>query len=214
MIGVDNQRPNRPRRPKRPGRSRFEPGFTVVELLVVMVLFTFSLLILTQTYLSFIRLSHRTSNSATIQQDMRFVMEYMTRNARNSAIDYPSPPLAIDAVTSMLKLKAENQLAWMMKLSPPGDMRCGDAPNVACLLVSSDDGANWAPITSKGVNVETFKVYVRPSLSPFVLQTGSYSSDQQPYVTVQIKMTFNTPIDKEKVSMEAQTTISSRVYVR
>jgi len=190
------------------------PGFTVVELLVVMVLFTFSLLILTQTYLAFIRLSHRTSNSATIQQDMRFVMEYLTRNARNGAIDYPSPPLAIDAVTSTLRLKAENQLAWMMKKSQPGDMRCGDAPNVACLLVSSDNGTNWAPITSKGVNVETFNIYVRPSLSPFVLQGGGYSSDQQPYVTVQVKMTFNTPIDKEKVSMEAQTTVSSRVYVR
>ncbi len=190
------------------------PGFTVVELLVVMVLFTFSLLILTQTYLSFIRLSHRTSNSATIQQDMRFVMEYLTRNARNGAIDYPDPPLAIDSVTSTLRLKAENQLAWMMRKSQPGDARCGDAPNVACLLVSSDNGANWAPITSKGVNVETFNIYVRPSLSPFVLQGGNYTSDQQPYVTVQVKMTFNTPIDKEKVSLAAQTTVSSRVYVR
>ncbi|MDD5726333.1 MAG: hypothetical protein PHC53_02880 [Patescibacteria group bacterium] len=190
------------------------PGFTVVELLVVMVLFTFSLLILTQTYLTFIRLSHRTSNSATIQQDMRFVMEYMARSARNGAIDYPAPPLAIDAVTSTLRLKAENQLAWMMRKSQPGDVRCGDAPSVSCLLVSSDDGANWAPITSKGVNVEKFNIYVRPSLSPFVLQGGTYSSDQQPYVSVQVKMTFNTPIDKEKVSMEAQTTVSSRVYVR
>jgi prepilin-type N-terminal cleavage/methylation domain-containing protein len=191
-----------------------KPGFSVVELLVVMVLFAVSITILTQTYLSFIRLSHRTANSATIQQDMRFTLEYMARNIRNMPIDYPIPPGALETVTSTLSLKSENQPAWIIKKTNPGDARCSDDADVSCLVVSSDGGTSWAPITAKHVNVETFKIYVRPQRSPFVLVGGSYDNDQQPFVTVQVKLTYKTPIEKEKVSLETQTTISSRVYVR
>lgn len=191
-----------------------KPGFSVAELLIVMVLFAITITILSQTYLAFIRLSHRTANSAVIQQDMRFALEYMSRNIRNMAIDYPTPPLALEAVSSTLSLQNENQPAWIIKKTTPGDTRCADDPDVSCLLVSSDNGINWAPITAKHVNVETFKIYVRPQQSPFELVGNSYPSDQQPFVTIQIKLTYKTSVEKEKVSLETQTTISSRAYVR
>ena len=191
-----------------------KPGFSVIELLVVMVLFAVSITILSQTYLAFIRLSHRTANSASVQQDVRFAFEYMARNIRNMPIDYPAPPLALESVTSTLRLRSENQPAWIIKRSAPGDARCADDPDVSCLIVSSDDGVNWAPITAKHVNVETFKIYVRPEQSPFALVGGNYTSDQQPFVTIQMKLTYKTSVEKEKVSLEAQTTIASRVYVR
>lgn len=189
-------------------------GFSVVELLVVMVLFAVSITILSQTYLSFIRLAHRTANSATIQQDMRFTLEYMARNIRSMPIDYVSSPMGLEAVTSTLRLKDENQPAWIIKKSNSGDPMCGDEADVSCLLVSSDDGLNWAPITAKHVNVETFNIYVRPQQSPYSLFGGVYMSDQQPIVTMQIKLAYKTAIEKEKATLETQTTISSRVYVR
>ncbi|MDD5437736.1 MAG: hypothetical protein PHC70_01180, partial [Patescibacteria group bacterium] len=104
--------------------------------------------------------------------------------------------------------------AWIIKKSIPGDTRCSDDIDVSCLLVSSDGGTSWAPITAKHVNVETFKIYVRPSQSPFTLVGSSYLVDQQPFVTIQVKLTYKTAIEKEKVSLETQTTISSRVYER
>ncbi|MDD5438448.1 MAG: prepilin-type N-terminal cleavage/methylation domain-containing protein, partial [Patescibacteria group bacterium] len=133
------------------GANTKRPGFSVIELLVVMVLFAISITILTQTYLSFIRLSHRTANSAVIQQDMRFALEYMSRNIRNMPIDYPVPPASLEAVTSTLSLKEANQPAWIIKKSIPGDTRCSDDIDVSCLLVSSDGGTSWAPITAKHV---------------------------------------------------------------
>jgi len=80
--------------------------------------------------------------------------------------------------------------------------------------VSGDAGVNWAPITSKKVNVEKFQILVRPSQTPFMLQGNAYLNNQQPYVTLLIKMTYMAPNDRETVSLEAQTSISSRVYVR
>lgn len=195
-------------------RSTKAPGFSVVEMLVVLFLFSVTLLILTQTYLSFIRLSHRTGNAAIVQQDMRFMLEYTARNLRTTPLDYPTPPLALDSVSSTLRLKAAGQSAWIITKSVLGDVRCSDAADVACLLVSSDGGATWTPITSKHVNVETFKVYLMPSVSPFVLQGSDYNSDQQPFVTIQAKLTYMASNAREKVSLTTQTTISSRVYVR
>ncbi|MDD2785528.1 MAG: prepilin-type N-terminal cleavage/methylation domain-containing protein [Patescibacteria group bacterium] len=195
--------------------SRFAKGFTVVELLVVMVLFSISITILTQTYITFIRLSHRTGNAATLQQDMRFTFEYMTRNLRNIPIDYPALPKTLDNTTSTLRLKDPSQTdAWILTKTLAGDARCGDAPDVSCLVVSTDGGFNWAPVTSKHVNVETFKVLIRPMATPFALSGNDYTSDQQPFVTVQMRLSYITKVEKEKVNLTAQTTISSRVYVR
>ncbi len=190
------------------------PGFSIIEMLVVVAVFSFSILILSQTYLSFIRLSHRTANSAVVQQDMRFVLEYITRMARHTAIAYPVPPGSLEAATSTLTLSGKDQLDWIIKLSEAGDALCGDSSGVKCLLVSGDAGVNWAPITSKKVNVEKFQILVRPSQTPFMLQGNAYLNNQQPYVTLLIKMTYMAPNDRETVSLEAQTSISSRVYVR
>lgn len=215
MIGVDPSIPKPLSRLKK-GERGFKPkGFTVVELLVVMVLFVISITILTQTYITFIRLSHRTGNAATVQQDMRFVLEYMTRNLRNIPLDYPALPKTFENVTSTLRLKDPAQAnAWILTNTIAGDARCGDAPDVACLVISTDGGANWAPVTSKHVNVESFKILIRPLANPFALQGNDYTSDQQPFVTVQMKLTYMTNVEKEKVSLATQTTISSRVYVR
>jgi len=190
------------------------PGFSLIEMLVVMFLFSTSMVILSQTYLSFIHLSHRTANAALIQQDTRFVLEYITRNVRGTPVAYPDPPLYLDAVSSTLKLMKDGGQVWTVTKSAPGDPACTDLPSISCLLISSDGGSNWAPVTSRRVNVDTFNIYVRPSSTPFVLEGGKYASDQQPFVTIQMKLSYSTPQAKEAVSQESQTTISSRVYVR
>jgi len=190
------------------------PGFSIIEMLVVMFLFSTSMVILSQTYLSFIHLSHRTANAALIQQDTRFVLEYVTRNIRVTPLAYPAPPAVLDTVSTTLKLAKDGGQIWIITKSAVGDVRCTDVPTVSCLLVSSDNGITWTPVTSRRVNVEAFNVYIRPSVTPFVLQGGTYGSNEQPFVTIQMKLSYVAPNDKEVVTQESQTTISSRVYVR
>jgi len=189
------------------------PGYSLTELLVVIMLFALAMGILMDTYIQFTRLSHKTSNAAVVQQDSRFAFEYIARAVRNTPIDY-SVTWAISSST--LRLLPTNGSAIIITQSPAGDARCGDAAAISCLLVSTNGGVNWAPLTSKSVNVKKFKVYLQPTTSPFVL-TGSpadYPTDQQPFVTVQMELEYVAARAVENATMNAQTTISSRVYVR
>lgn len=192
---------------------RSVPGYSLTELLVVMLLFSLAMTILMQTYISFNRLSHRISNAATLQQDSRFAFEYMARALRNMPVDYSWD---WTGSSSTLRLYSSASEQKIIKLSEKGDAECGDADTNACLLVSVDGGVNWSPLTSKGVDVKDFKVYIQPTESPFVL-TGApadYPNDQQPFVTVEMDLVFMSPREAERVSLSTQTSISSRVYER
>ena len=189
------------------------PGYTVIELLVVMLLFAITITIMSQTYLTFIRLYHKMGYATIVQQDLRYFTEYTARLVRNTPVDYSSP---VSAVASSLTLRPSGGTATIIKLSDYGDAYCADDPDVRCLLVSTDGGVGWAPLTSKHVNVDDFKVFVWPTISPFEYDSGigDYNSNRQPFVTVYLKVTFMVKNLNERVSNDVQTTISSRVYVR
>jgi len=193
--------------------STLKPGYSLTELLVVMLLFSFALVILGQTYIQFLRLSNKTANAATVQQDSRFVLEYVARAVRSSEIDYS---VSVAASTSTLRLLKQNGDYMEILKSPPGDPLCADEASVSCLLVTPDSGATWAPLTAKKVNVDRFDVYVQPTVSPFELAglPADYPNDQQPMVTVSFTFTLNSNNERESYTQSAQTSISSRVYVR
>ncbi len=192
-------------------KTRNLPGYSLTELLVVMLLFSMALLILGQTYIQFMRLSNKTSNAAAVQQDARFVMEYFARAMRASEIDYSTPVLPLD---SELRLVKQGGQGITIKKSAPGDVLCADIASVSCLLVTTDSGATWAPLTSKGVNVDEFQVYVQPTESPFELSGFNYSNNRQPFAALRLTLTYNARNPRESYTQTVQTGISSRVYVR
>ncbi|MFZ6015985.1 MAG: PilW family protein [Patescibacteria group bacterium] len=191
----------------------WKSGYSLAELLVVAALFSLAVLILSQTYIQFIRLSRKTSNAAAVQQDTRYVLEYVARLARTYEVDYTVPVLA---ATSSLRMTKTGADYVMIKKSAAGDPLCADEPAVSCLLVTVDSGANWAPLTGKHVNVDEFMVYVQPTVSPFILSGSpvNYNNDQQPLVAVQLQFTYKTPNERESFTQSAQTTVSTRTYAR
>ncbi len=102
----------------------------------------------------------------------------------------------------------------IFKRSLTGQAECADRPDVACLLLSTDSGVTWAPVSGKRVNVERFDAYVRPSASPFLIVGPAYPNDTQPFVTFSVKMTYVADRAKENETLQTQTTVSSRVYQR
>ena len=196
-------------------RGTNAPGYTVLELLVVMLLFAIIITILSQTYISFIRLYHKMGYSSLLQQDLRYFTEYTARLARNTPVDF-SVLSTSETASSTLSFKPDNGLATIIKLSAYGDAWCADDATVRCLLLSKDGGASWSPLTSKHVNVEEFKAVVWPKLSPFEMSpsTGDYNNNTQPMVTVYLKLKYMARLEQERVTSDVQTTISSRVYVR
>ncbi|MBU2566265.1 hypothetical protein KKG46_01755 [Patescibacteria group bacterium] len=188
-------------------------GYTIIELLVVVLLFSLSMVILSQTYVSFIRLSRKTANAAVVQQDMRFTLEYISRAVRNTPIDYS---VGISSVSSSLNLISQTGEEIIITLSDvgAGDTQCFDDVNIRCLRITKDGGATWAPLTSKNVNVNDFKIFIYPTDSPFNLIAGSYPNDNQPLVTAELSLTYQSNQERERITLDAQTTISSRNYAR
>lgn len=187
-------------------------GFSLVELLVVVALFSTAAIILSQIFVSFNRLHRKVSTLAILSQDMRFVTELFVRESRNASINYPAYPDAatIASSTSLHLIKGPTDITDIQVRTA----ECGDLPSVRCLALSKDGGATWAPVTAKRVNVKFFGVYVRPTKSPFDQVGGVYLSNTQPFVTMNLEMEYIADNPKDTASLQAQTTVSSRAYQR
>ncbi len=199
-------------------RLRLRLGYTLVEMLVVTLIFSIAAAILSEIFISFNQLHRRVADSAILGQDMRFAMELLVREARNDTIDYKAYGGTVNAVDSILKLKKRNGTqVWIAMGAPgalPGSPSCENTTIAHCLALSIDGGSTWSQITSNRVEVESFKVFVRPTVSPFVPVNGVYPNNIQPFVTVNLRLLYKAPDPKERVTLQAQTTVSSRVYKR
>lgn len=186
-------------------------GFSLVEILVVVTLFTTAAVILSQMFISFNRLHRKVSNTAILTQDMRFAMELLVREARNKSVDYASyaDESAVASSTSIHLSGTTDRTDIQVRTA-----ECNDVAGVSCLAISKDGGLSWAPITAKRVNVTFFGAYVRPSQSPFEQNLGYYLSSAQPMVTANIALEYVADNPKDNVSLQAQTTVSTRVYRR
>jgi len=193
-------------------------GFTLIELLIVTAIFSIALAILAQIFVSFNRLHRKVANAAVLGQDVRFAMELLVREARNDEIDYAAYGGTVPDVSSILKLKKQNGASiWIAKGepgAPPGLPSCEDVTVAACLSLSMDNGVTWTQITSNRVEVETFHVFVRPAVSPFVQNVGGYANNTQPFVTMYLGVMYKADSTKERVTLQSQTSVSSRVYQR
>lgn len=187
------------------------PGFSLMEMLIVVTLFALSMMVMAQTFVSFNQLHRKIANRAIVSQDLRFTTELLVRAARNRPISYVAAPPPKD---SQLKLMQANGVEMIIKRSLLGDAACEDLPTVACLLLSTDGGTTWTPITGKRINVEQFDVYAFPSQSPFVLAGGVYPNNLQPFVTFTIGMRYMADNVKEREALKTQTTVSTRIYLR
>ncbi len=185
-------------------------GFTLVEMMIVVALFSTAAVVLSQIFLGFNRLHHKVANQAILGQDMRFATDYIVQAARNNQIDYSAAPL----VPKDSSLKLITPSGGTMQIAVQPNTICGDVDGVSCLAVSMDDGKTWNPLTAKRVNVKQFDVYVRPLSSPFVLVNGTFPSDLQPFVTIHLALEYLASVANERVTITAQTSVSSRIYLR
>lgn len=192
-------------------RKANPPGFSLIEMLVVVVLFSLAMMIIGQIFASFNRLHRKIANRALLSEDLRFATELLVRAARNQAISYSPAPLPHD---SQLRLVQASGDELIVKRSEVGDAACADLSTVACLLMSTDGGVSWAPLTGKRVHVEQFDVYVYPTQSPFAAVGGSYPNNAQPFATFVIQARYMADRLPDQVVGHVQTTVSSRVYLR
>lgn len=189
----------------------FSPGFSLMEMLLVVALFSIVVVIMAQTFSSFNQLHRKIANRAVVSSDLRFTTELLVRAIRNRPVSYSIPPLLRD---SSVRLDQANGETMIIRRSDPGDAACNDLATVSCLLLSVNGGASWASITGRRLHVERFDVYVRPTQSPFNLVGGNYPNNTQPFVTFNLRLRYMADNSKEREVLETQTTVASRVYQR
>lgn len=185
------------------GAKTKRPGFTLLEMLLVVLIFSMASVILSQTYIQITRLQRKVSNMAVLSQDMRFATELIVRTARNNYIDYSSQPLPLKSNDLLL----DTPDGKTIEITTSAD--CHDTTITQCLKLKDVDDT-WNPLTSHRVNVKNFDVYVRPQSDPF----ADTSINQQPMVTVNIGLEYKAADARDSVTLQVQTAVSSRLYRR
>ncbi len=185
------------------------PGFTVVEMLVAITIFSTIAVIMAQTFVGFNQLHRRVAYTATLGQDARFLNELITREARNKMVDYSAGPI-LPHDTQLSLISRDGTQTIRIALLEPSSGFCGILA-VRCVGVSNDNGVTWNPITSNRVNVKQFDIYVRPTNDPF---NQLAPENDQPFVTVTTKFEYFSDNPKERPQLQTQTTAASRMYLR
>lgn len=199
-------------------RREHEGGFTLMEMLVALSLFSIVLASATEIYLLAGTTQRKAFTMERVQSDARYSMEVMTREIRGDAIDYDyyagrAAPLGLPD-TELALVAPDNSHIRFEKSGPGTEEACADAASRPCLLVVVD-GSEPVAITPKGVGLTNLKFYVAPIDNPFYFDpTSGYVSNVQPHVTVVMSLASVGGKAAEQASINLQTTATSRAYRR
>lgn len=187
-------------------------GFTLIEMLVVLAIFSVATVVIVDIFMMASRAQRRTLTIQKIQSNVRFSVEAMARETRMDMIDYDYYGGTVISPTTILALRDQDDNQIIFRKSSE------DCPlgTDQCLVVSIDGGTNWASITSKGVRVISLDFYITPAVDPFKLNTenGTYDSDDQPRVTIILSAEGVGVRPEEQTTVNLQTTVSNRIYRR
>ncbi|MBI4117524.1 MAG: prepilin-type N-terminal cleavage/methylation domain-containing protein [Parcubacteria group bacterium] len=184
-------------------------GFTLVEVIVSMSIFSFLIVTVTGIMIRSLGAQNKTLNVARLQADAQNVFGRFIDDIKTHTIDY-----AYSGYSGGLTLPA-SELALVddegsTVVYRSGDSVCPDLSSSPCLEVSYDQGVSWNAATSRGVRLPSLRFFIMPQQNPFERSGGAYASNRQPEVT--ITAAFQTA--KGDHTLFLQNTISSRVYER
>lgn len=194
-------------------------GFTLMEMIVVMGLFSVIVVSATDIFVMANKAQRKVYGLERIQADARYAMEAVVREIRADRIDLEyyaarTAPLA-NPDTELALIDVSGQAIRFSQSDASQTASCPDAQSAPCLLVSVGGGAPVS-MTPKGVKVRSARFYVAPVVDPFSYDVGtsSYASDVQPHVT--FVLTLETAGDRigERSVVTLQTTAVQRRYAR
>ena len=210
-------------------------GFTLVEMLVVVAVFSIMMLVATNIFLIASKSSRKAASSQRVQGDVRFALEAIAREVRFGTIDYdcyaPNPSCDPEDLATPIDLVANAGRTEFLALRDADGNRVRyavmDVNGVPKLQVCFIDiGAEqiskcdvpeaWQIVTPEEVKITNSTFFLFPFLNPFKLRASippPYDANAQPRVTIVLKTQQQTDeVSPEVVS--AQTSVVSRYYAR
>ena len=190
-------------------------GFSVMELLIVVSIFSMATVAISATYINFTRLHRQVANAETLGEELRYISELLVRSVRNNRIAYVTDPLPYTRDQLHLDNASDQRISFA-HIDDADPVCNGLEVTTGCLgMYVEGVSTGYVPLTGYRIDIEDFVVYTTPVDDPFTpLSYGVYSSDRQPVVTIFIKATYLAANARERVTMSLQTSVASRVYVR
>ncbi len=179
-----------------------QKGFTLLESVVATAVFAVAMVSIIGVYLSIQRINQVNASLQALQQNGRFVSEFITKIIRNGRIDYDSYSCLIfpdtvcqPYVTNLYLLDQDNINTRIYK--PVGQN---------LILVQTPGGSSR--LTGNEVHITNFRAYIWPPRDPY----GFLPLDrEQPTVTVFFELESNVD-PRYIIKMPVQITAATRQY--
>ncbi|MBI4053805.1 MAG: hypothetical protein HY397_00570 [Candidatus Doudnabacteria bacterium] len=168
------------------------PGFTVIEAVVAMAVFTVVFGGITAAFLSVMRINEKARAIRTVEQNVRFVSEFMAREIRNGEVDFS--PTGYNGT-----IPTQGKVTTLYLKSISGEtLRIFFADGKLQLA----KGAGTTTLTGNDVTISNFLFYIRPT-----------SEGNQDIITFSYVISSNTSSQTNRgASMNVQSTIAARDY--
>ncbi len=178
-------------------------GFTLIEAVVSAAVFALVMSSVIGVYLAVANIDAKTRAERGVQQNARFIMDFLGKEIRNGGINYaayPSSTVPYTAGGYATELRVINQ--------------SNEAETITCsgtnLTLTKTSGTT--NLNSPGVSVSRCAFYISPSTSPF-RSLASNPPDQQPFVTMVLQLSSaygNRTVDYTLINLES--TFATREY--
>jgi len=192
-------------------------GFTLIEMLVVLAIFSTFVIVAADLFLTVNRVQRETQVSERVLSESRFILETIARDVRAGRIDYKEFGNPADPEDAIVNPSDEiiyiNSASERVRIKKSTNF-CPSSISMPCVIISRNNGANWASMTPLGVKVIDLKFIVQPDQDPFYFNGVNWLSDKQPMLTVIITLGSTDEISQKYFEVTTQTTISVRGYGR
>lgn len=185
-------------------------GFTLVEMMVSVAIFTIVMVIALGSLLAMSESDRKAQTLKSVINNLNFSLDSMSRSIRTGSVyhcDASQLPVSatrdcISTPASSFAYQAATGNTIVYKLETSNATLCGQpASAVGCILRSIDGGNNYSAITSSEVYVNALKFYV----------IGAQGAGVQPKVT--ILMSGQVTVTATQNSLfNLQTSVTQRLY--
>lgn len=203
--------------------SKNSPGFTLIEMVVSLGLFTIVLFISTSAFLSIVNADRKSRATRVAIDNLNLALEDVTRKVKTGydyscggavgTSDCVAAPQSIFAFTTRSGVRIVYKRALGAGSVATG-AGCGFS-DVAqgCVLRSDDGGTTFSLQTSPEIDITGLKFWVSGSY-PWAAAVDATHDQKQPVVIIAIDgaLGVNSPNQAGKSAFKIQTTVTSRVY--
>lgn len=192
-------------------------GFTLMEMLVVLAIFSVFVVIAADLFLTVNRVQRETRVSEQLLSETRFILDTIAREVRSGSIDYKAygdPADSTDPVVnpvSELRYTSSGMEGTIIKTD---STVCPSAESTPCVAISRDNGVSWASMTPVGVKVINLRFIIQPEADPFYFDGVTWLADEQPMITAYITLGSTGELGSKYFEVTNQTSVSMRAYGR